>query len=200
MAQRTLSVKRNMPEEKREAEKPAGRLPHIGMRKLKSVLAVFAAFWVWQAVRLFFPELEVHPIFMYMYGVIEIRDSSEKTVDMGKLRIKATFTALGTGLPLLALAALVRPYFPAGWMHIAVDLVMILLGVLVTIVIAEKVGCRTFCGLAAAIFIVLLVSHSNDDPYIYAILRAFQTIAGVFIAWLINVQLWPYPKKKKEAS
>lgn len=200
MAQRTLSVKRNMPEEKREAEKPAGRLPHIGMRKLKSVLAVFAAFWVWQAVRLFFPELEVHPIFMYMYGVIEIRDSSEKTVDMGKLRIKATFTALGTGLPILALAALVRPYFPAGWMHIAVDLVMILLGVLVTIVIAEKVGCRTFCGLAAAIFIVLLVSHSNDDPYIYAILRAFQTIAGVFIAWLINVQLWPYPKKKKEAS
>lgn len=189
-----------MPEEKREAEKPAGRLPHIGMRKLKSVLAVFAAFWVWQAVRLFFPELEVHPIFMYMYGVIEIRDSSEKTVDMGKLRIKATFTALGTGLPILALAALVRPYFPAGWMHIAVDLVMILLGVLVTIVIAEKVGCRTFCGLAAAIFIVLLVSHSNDDPYIYAILRAFQTIAGVFIAWLINVQLWPYPKKKKEAS
>ena len=58
--------------------------------------------------------------------------------------------------------------------------------------------CRNFCGLAAAIYIVLIVSHTNDDPYIYAILRAFQTIAGVFIAWLINVWLWPYPARKKE--
>ena len=32
-------------------------------------------------------------------------------------------------------------------------------------------------------------------PYIYAILRAFQTIAGVFVAWLFNVKLFPYPGK-----
>lgn len=191
-----------MPEEKEQRDGETGKLtvhlPHIGMRKIKSVIAIFVAFWVWQAVRLIFPDLEVHPIFMYMYGVIEIRDSSEKTVDFGKLRIKATFTALGTGLPLLAVAACIKPYLSEGWMHTAVDLAMILAGVLLTLLVAEKVGCRNFCGLAAAIFIVLLVSHSNDDPYIYAILRAFQTIMGVFIAWLINVELWPYPKREKE--
>lgn len=179
-------------------ELSAHRMPHIGMRKIKSVIAIFVAFWVWQAVRLIFPDLEVHPIFMYMYGVLEIRDSSEKTLDFGKLRIKATFTALAIGLPVLAAATCVKPYLPHGWMHIAVDLAVILIGVLFTLVAAEKVECRNFCGLAAAIYIVLIVSHTNDDPYIYAILRAFQTIAGVFIAWLINVWLWPYPARKKE--
>lgn len=70
--------------------KPLTRyLPHVGKRKLKSVLAVLVGFMLWQAIRLMFPALEIHPIFIYVYGIIEIRDSSVKTVDMGRWRIKA---------------------------------------------------------------------------------------------------------------
>ena len=79
------------------------RLPHVGFRKVKSVLAIFVGFWFWQLMRLFFPALEVHPIFIYIYGMIEIRDTSEKTVDFGKKRIKSTFTALGVGIPCMIL-------------------------------------------------------------------------------------------------
>ena len=75
------------------------------------------------------------------------------------------------------------------------DLSVIMVGTLLTLLLAEKVGCKTFCGLAAAIFVILMVSHSNDDPYLYALLRASQTMMGVFNAWLINVKLWPYPGK-----
>ena len=60
------------------------QLPHVGFRKVKSVLAIFVGFWFWQLLRLFFPALEAHPIFIYIYGMIEIRDTSEKTVDFGK--------------------------------------------------------------------------------------------------------------------
>lgn len=172
-------------------------LPHIGLRKAKSLLAIFVGFWLWQAVRIFFPELEVHPLYIYLYGLIEIRDSSEKTVNLGKARLKATFTGLGTGLPLLALCECLKGLAPAGWAAVAVELSILLVGVLITLIVAEKVGCKTFCGIAAIIFVLLLVAHQDDERYFYSVLRAFQTILGVFVAWLINVKLFPYPGKPK---
>ena len=180
------------------------RLPHIGLRKVKSILAIFVGFWLWQLVRLAFPDLEVHPIYIYIYSMIEIRDSSNKTVDLGSRRIKATFTAMGIGLPILALAEFLKdlPFFAVSWARIGLDLALLLFGVLLTLLIAEKVGCKTFCGLAAAIFIILLISHADGERYFYCILRAGQTLVGVFIAWLINVKLLPYPgpSKAKEAE
>lgn len=57
---------------------------HIGRRKLKSIFAMFLGFCFWQLLRLVLPELERHPIFIYIYGMIEIRESSEKTTANGK--------------------------------------------------------------------------------------------------------------------
>ena len=172
-------------------------LPHIGMRKVKSLLAIFLGFWLWQAVRIFFPELEVHPLYIYIYGVIEIRNSSEKTKELGIARIKCTFTAIATGLTFLALSSFLQGLTPYSWLQLAIDLTLLVIGVLVTLIIAEKVGCNTFCGLAAAIFIIFMVYHNDEERYIYSILRALQTIMGVFVAWLINVKWFPYSEKKE---
>lgn len=174
--------------------------PHVGLRKIKSLLAVFVGFWVWQLIRLFVPELEIHPIYIYIYGVLEMRETSEKTVNMGKMRLKTTFTALGIGLPLLFLSVFLKSLAQAQWLQIAIDLTVILLGTLLVLSVAEWVGCKTLCGLAAAIFIILLVAHSDGEPITYSILRCAQTIIGIFVAWLINVKLLPYPgKDQKEA-
>jgi uncharacterized membrane protein YgaE (UPF0421/DUF939 family) len=179
-------------------EKLAKHLPHVGLRKLKSVFAVFLGFWVWQLIRLAVPNLEVHPIYIYIYGIIEMRDSSEKTINFGKLRIKATFVALGLGLPLLFLNTYLNSLTSKEWLHIAIDLVVILVGILLVLCVAEWTGCANFCGLAAAILVILLVAHSDGEPLYYSILRSAQTIIGVFIAWLVNVKLFPYPFVKKE--
>ena len=56
-------------------------LPHIGMRKIKSVLALLISFVFWQGLRIFFPVLETHPIFAYVYSIIEMRENPEKTKD-----------------------------------------------------------------------------------------------------------------------
>lgn len=180
-----------------DTEKRRRLLPHIGLRKLKSLLAIFVGFWLWQVVRIFFPGLEVHPLYIYFYGVLEIRDSSEKTVDLSKARLKATFVGLGVGLPLLALCEFLKSLAPADWFHIAVELSLLMIGVLISLIIAEKIGCKTFCGVAAIIFALLLVAHQDNERYIYSILRAFQTILGIAVAWLINVKLFPYPRKPK---
>ena len=173
-------------------------LPHIGKRKLKSVLAVMLGFCLWQLVRLFFPALEVHPLYIYLYGIIEIRDSSAKTVDMGRWRIKATFVGLGLGLPVLALAEYLRGLVSTDALRSVVELGLILVGVLLALMLAEWLGCGTFCGIAAIIFVIMMVSHSHGEQYIYSVLRAVQTMMGVFVAWLINVKWFPYPGLEKD--
>ena len=118
------------------------RLPHVGFRKVKSVLAIFVGFWFWQLLRLFFPALEAHPIFIYIYGMIEIRDTSEKTLDFGKKRIKSTFTALGVGIPCMVLLETLKGVAPEGWIHTGLELIIIIGGVLLTLEVAQKVGCK----------------------------------------------------------
>lgn len=171
-------------------------LPHIGMRKIKSVLAIFVGFWVWQLIRLIVPGLEVHPIYIYIYGLIEMRETSEKTVSFGKLRIKATIVALAIGVPLLFLNDYLKTLTQLEWVQIAINLGLVLIGSLIVLCVAEVVGCKSFCGLAAAIMIILLISRTINEPFYYALLRSAQTVIGVSIAWLINVKLFPYPRKK----
>ena len=166
--------------------------PHVGMRKAKSLMAIFIAFWLWQLVRLFFPDLEMHPLYMYIYGILEMRDSSDKTALMGGNRIKATFVGLLIGLPVMALSDLIKMNFTSEWSLLIIDIAIVLIGVLIIFNIVQKIDLKAFNGLAAAIFIILIVNHSDDQRYIYSVLRACQTIAGVGIAYLLNVKIFPY--------
>lgn len=169
--------------------------PHIGMRKVKSILAIFVGFWLWQLLRLFLPGLEVHPIFIYIYGMIEIRETSDKTKDYGKMRITATFVAILTGLPAMLLTDWLRPMLSQDWLRTGLEITILLIGALTVLIVAEWAKCRLYCGLAAAIYLILLISHFESAVYLYSIMRAFQTIIGVIIAWVINVKLLPYPAK-----
>lgn len=174
--------------------------PHIGMRKVKSVLAIFVGFWLWQLLRLFVPGLEVHPIFIYMYGMIEMRETSDKTRDHGKMRILATFTSVGVGLPTMFLYDWIKKSLTESWMHTGLEITCLVVGALAVLVIAEVVKCRLYCGLAAAIYVILMVSHFEKSMYLYSLMRAFQTILGVGIAWVINVKLLPYPPTPRSLS
>ena len=175
-------------------------LPRIGMRKIKSLLSVFIGFWCWQFIRLFFPNLEVHPIYIYIYGLIEIRETSEKTAELGSRRIKATVTGIAIALPMIALMELLMALADFRWYKIGLELVLLLVGILLTLSVAEKVGCKTFCGIATLIYIIMLINHANDQRYLYSLLRASQTVIGVFLAWLINAKILPYHGWDKEGQ
>ena len=168
--------------------------PHIGMRKIKSILAIFVGFCLWQILRIFLPELEIHPIFIYIYGLIEIRENSEKTRDYGKMRIKATFTAIILGLPFMLLYDLIKPMMTPN-LTVWSQIIILMVGTLLVLCVAELAKCRVYCGLAAAIYIILMLSHFESSVYLYSIMRAVQTIIGVTVAWVINVKLLPYPPR-----
>ena len=163
-------------------------LPGIGMRKVKSLLAIAMVFMVWQVVRVWFPQFNPHPLFGYVYAIIEMRESVEKTSRFGRLRIKATFLGLAIGLMALPLSEGYGAYAGQGVRFLLTDLAIILTGVLITLWLAELFGCKNFCGIAAVIFVICLVRDRNTDIniYLYAILRVFQTLLGVFSAWVIN--------------
>lgn len=167
--------------------------PHIGMRKVKSLLAIFIGFWLWQLIRVFVPGLEVHPTFIYIYGVIEIRDTSEKTKDMGRRRILATLCAILVGLPATLIYNLLTPHISQDWLLSGFQLTLLILGTLVALIVAEAAKCGTFCGISAIIFILLALKHFDSSMYLYSLLRVCQTLLAVGIAWLLNVKLFPYP-------
>lgn len=125
--------------------------------------------------------------------MIEIREASDKTKDYGSMRIKATFTAIGMGLPLMALMDWLKPMMKTDAMRIGMEILLLSAGALLVLCVAEYVKCRVYCGLTAAIYIILMVSHIDSSMYLYSVMRAFQTIIGVMIAWFVNVKLLPYP-------
>lgn len=173
-------------------------LPGVGMRKIKSLLAVALAFALWQVVRIWLPQFSIHPLFGYIYAVIEMRDSVEKTRRFGALRIKATLLGLAAGLSALPLSVRYGTGAGEGVVFVLTDLAIILLGVLITLWLAELLQCKNFCGIAAIIFIICLVRDRSTDIniYLYAILRVFQTLLGVFCAWIVNALVCPYPGKE----
>ena len=138
---------------------------HIGMRQAKSLLAILLGFFIWQGIRLFFPDLEIHPVFIYIYGFLEVRDTSEKTKTLGLQRIKATLVAIIVGLPMLLLRVRFHSSIADLNLVTVLDLVLILLGSLITLQLGQKFRCGTMTGLASVIFIILLIYHADDQRY-----------------------------------
>ncbi len=179
------------------------QIPKIGLRKIKSLIAVTVAFLIWQPIRLLVPlPLDIHPLFGYIYAIIEMRESVEKTKEFGKLRIKATFIGLAFGLLILPLSSMSNSYFGVGLTSIIIDLLLILLGVIITLWTAEFFKCKNFCGIAAIIFVICLVRDKSTDIniYFYAILRTFQTLIGIFSAYFVNSHIFKKSKGENNES
>ena len=175
-------------------------VPKIGMRKIKSLISVVVAFLIWQIFRIPMPQMSAHPLFGYAYAIIEMRDSIEKTKTFGKIRIKATLIGLFFGILFMPLSVYVSKVFENAQTAIFVDLLIVLVGVVASLTFAEVLGCESFCGVAAVIFVICIIRDRNTDTdiYLYAIMRVVQTIIGIFSAWLVNKFVYRYPRGGKK--
>lgn len=167
---------------------------HIGMRKIKSLYAVVLSFVIWQTIRLIVPTLEVHPIFAYIYAILEIRVVPEETTNYGKLRIKSTLIGLAVGLIFVWLTVFLSGFISNQQYVILTEFVLILVATLVSLCVSEVAGCESFCGVTAIITVICMVTQGDGNVYLYAVMRVIQTLIGVFSAVVFNV--W-YSSKKK---
>lgn len=159
----------------------------IGMRKIKSLLAVTLSFCIWQALRLVFPMLEAHPIFAYVYSIIELRENPDKTKNYGMLRIKATLVGLAVGFVFVAVSCFAGCRIEAEMLRTFAEFGVLLVAVLCSLCVAEAVGCKDFCGIASVLTAICMVSYNETNIYTYAIMRVMQTLIGVLSAMLVNV-------------
>lgn len=170
---------------------------HIGMRKVKSLLSVSVAFAIWQIIRLFLPMLEAHPVFAYIYAIVEMRESAEKTKNFGKLRIIATLTGLVVGLIFVAISLFATSNITSEFLKTLVEFVLVLVATLCSLCLAEVVHCKNFCGIAAIITVICMISHNEENVYLYAVMRVVQTLIGILSAMLINTFV---PREKHEKA
>lgn len=171
---------------------------HIGMRKVKSLLSVSVAFVIWQIIRLFLPMLEAHPVFAYIYAIVEMRESAEKTKNFGKLRIIATLTGLVVGLIFVAISLFVTSNITGEFLKTLIEFILVLVATLCSLCLAEIVHCKNFCGIAAIITVICMISHNEENVYLYAVMRVVQTLIGIGSAMLINTFVSKEKHKKSE--
>jgi len=160
---------------------------HIGMRKIKSLLSVTMTFLIWQIIRLFLPMLEAHPVFSYIYAIVEMRESAEKTKNFGKLRIIATLVGLVVGLIFVAISLFLTSKVSDEFLKIIIEFILVLFATLCSLCLAEIVHCKNFCGIAAIITVICMISHNEENIYLYAVMRVVQTLIGIISAMAINV-------------
>ena len=177
-------------------------MPKIGMRKVKSAIALVLSFLLWQLVRIPFPGVEVHPLFAYIYSIAEMRPTADKTKQFGWWRIKATFIGITLGLCALPLSASFGTCAGEGITYVLVDILIFVVGVILALCLAELLKCENLCGLAAMIFIICLVRdrNANVNIYLYAVIRVVETLIGVFSAWFINNFVYPRKEGEKQTD
>ena len=172
------------------------KIPRLGMRKIKSVSAVVLSFLIWQIIRIPFPSLEIHPLFGYIYSISEMRNTPQETKKFGWWRIKATLIGLITGLCALPISVYYGAYAGDSIIFMIVDIGLFVLGILLSLTLAELFKCGKLCGIAAMVFVICLVRdrNANVNIYLYAILRVIETLLGVFSAWVVNNFVSERPK------
>ena len=161
----------------------------FGMRKTKSVLALAVCFGVWQLIRIAFPQLEPHPIYAYFYAIIEMRNSIETQKRTSFERIKASIIGFVIAFGAIALYSwlLQLPIFSDYGTLIQVAIIMI--GVLISLNLAELFDCTTLCSIAAITFIICFW-RIDTNPYFYATLRFVQTLMSLVTAFVINTLIF----------
>lgn len=156
----------------------------FGLRKTKSVLAVAICFGLWQLIRIPFPEIEPHPIYAYFYAVIEMRNQIETQKQTSWSRLKANVVGFAVAFAAIAVHQLIAQasFYPD--FSLAIDFFMILLGILISLNLAELLKCTPLCAIAALTFIICFRNENN--PYLYAVLRFIQTLMSVGVAYAVN--------------
>lgn len=170
------------------------QFPKIGMRKVKSALALLLAFLVWQLIRIGLPWLDLHPGFAYMYAVIEMRADIETTMKNGFARIKATIIGLIFGLIAIYIFENMGVLFSSELLRISAEAVIMGIGVIITIGVSQMADCQPLCAIGAVVFLVCVLWHVDADRYLYAIIRTAQTLLGIMAAFLINYYIKPVHK------
>lgn len=72
------------------------------------------------------------------------------------------------------------------------------LGISTVIHLCNMFRAQEACSLGCVVFLSIMINYTNENAISYVFLRTFDTLMGVFIAFLINTTIKPYDTKNNE--
>ncbi|WP_373481963.1 aromatic acid exporter family protein [Acetobacterium sp.] len=149
-------------------------LPAIGMRNIKTVLAVFICVVVFAIMG---PEF--NPLVAAIAAVITMGPSIENSIETGWNRILGTVFGGAVGMLGIFIASLI-PYQFAYVFIIPV-------GIMGLIYLCNTINKSGAIVITVVVFLILMTSYPQDaGTYMLAILRLLETTFGIIVAFLIN--------------
>ena len=161
-------------------------IPKIGMRLIKTAIAVFLCFLVD-----FFRDGGT-PFYSALAAMLCMQPELDASFKIGKERIIATIIGGIMGMAMLAFERYAIPIEPVLVRYGVISIMVIFLMYLT--VLFKKPGCAY---LTCVVFMSIVISHVADaNIYIFALNRILDTLIGIFIAILINAIHIPHRKEQ----
>ena len=150
------------------------QLPKIGLRNIKTALAVSLCMIIFQLIN------RENPFFACIAAVFCMRDTVSSSVSMGKNRIIGTIIGGVLGIIIIYISDLIPFLYK-------ITPIVTGIGIVIGIYICTLIKRHGSVIISCIVFIGIMTNYSSQiDSYSYAINRSFDTVIGIIIAILIN--------------
>ena len=161
------------------------KLPKIGLRTIKSGIAVFLCL-------LLLPE---EPFFSCMTAVICLQDTVYNSIHMGINRGAGTILGAAFGLIFLFIFRSIEGHISNELIAKPIIYIIIALGVILMIYLCNIFKRPGAINITCIAFLGVTTAHAYSDPLFYATNRIIETLFGIVISILVNKLITPPPHK-----
>lgn len=166
------------------------QLPKIGLRTLKTAIAVFLCLFL-------FPS---EPFFACMTAVFCMQDTISNSFRMAFVRGCGTAVGGTIGLIFLLFCRAVRSIVDYKFLASILIYAIIAIGVITVICTWNFFKHPQCIPISCIVFLGVTTAHAYTDPFYYAFNRVCETFFGIFIALLVNKYINPPSEVTEEAE
>ncbi|WP_017812026.1 FUSC family protein [Paenibacillus shenyangensis] len=144
----------------------------IGMRNLKTALAVLICLIISQLLHL------EYPFYAVIATIIAMENSVTNSYTVGKNRMMGTIVGAFCGL----IFALIDPH----------NAILAALGIIMVIYICNLLGWNKSVSIASIVFLAIMLNlRPGESPLLYGTHRVMDTLIGIGVAVLVNYLVYP---------
>lgn len=157
--------------------------PKIGLRTIKSGIAVFLCLLLW-------PD---EPFFACLTAVICLQDTVSNSIDMGINRGLGTILGAISGLIFLLSFKSLENFISNPYISKLLIYIIIASGIILMIYLCNIFKRPGAINITCIAFLGVTTAHAYTDPIYYATNRSIETLFGVVISILVNRLINPPP-------
>ncbi|SHK06312.1 Aromatic acid exporter family member 1 [Clostridium cavendishii DSM 21758] len=159
------------------------KLPKVGMRNIKTALAVLTCILLLKLIGF------SYPFYACIAAVICMQDTVKNSYTAGKNRMIGTIIGGMFGM----LLAYLEEYLNIGFLNPLI----VFLGIISLIYIGTALKRHSSISISCIVFLAIMVNLRDTTPFVYSINRMFETFVGIIVAIIINKLIVPQDEPEK---